>query len=232
MEVLFGVFAALAFIAALRLVFSTNSVQSTLAPVLVLFLIGLVFVILSHEFTDVLPSLRAPQVIFYMVGGLAVAGGMGVVFSNDLVHAALFLIMTLLMTAGVFVLISAEFLGLVQILLYGGAVSILIIFALMLTRARETPSLRLNGPQWPFALVTGIALSAVLDVMVARVDMWHDVTSTTYKTVADIGNALFDAYALPFEIASLVLIVALVGAIVIARAEETPELPAGQTEQR
>jgi NADH-quinone oxidoreductase subunit J len=232
MEVLFGVFAALAFLAALRLVFATNSVQTTIAPTLVLLLIGLLFIILSHEFTDVISALHAPQVVFYMVGGLALAGGMGVVFSNDLVHAALFLIMTLLMTAGVFVLVSAEFLGLVQILLYGGAVSILIIFALMLTRARESPTLRLNGPQWPFALVTGAGLGAVLILMVARVDLWKSVTDTTYKTIADIGNALFDTYALPFEVASLVLIVALVGAIVIARAEEAPELPAGQAEQR
>ncbi|HLZ68470.1 MAG TPA: NADH-quinone oxidoreductase subunit J [Dehalococcoidia bacterium] len=232
MEVLFGVFAALAFIAALRLVYATNSVQTTLAPLIVLLLVGLLFVILSHEFTDTISALHAPQVVFYMVGGLALAGGMGVVFANDLVHAALFLIMTLLMTAGVFVLVSAEFLGLVQILLYGGAVSILIIFALMLTRARETQALRLNGPQWPFALVTGGGLGAVLILMVARVDTWKGLTDTTYKTINDIGNALFDTYALPFEIASLVLIVALVGAIVIARAEETPELPAGQAEQR
>src|SRR5437870_2780864 len=128
MEVLFGIFAALAFIAALRVVFAANSLLTTLVPVAVLMVIGIIFLILSHEFTDTISSLHSAQVIFYMVGGLAVTGGMGVVFSQDIVHAALFLVMTLLMTAGVFVLVSAEFLGLVQILLYGGAVTILVIF--------------------------------------------------------------------------------------------------------
>ena len=65
------------------------------------------------------------QIIFYIVAALALLGALGVVGSGDIVHAALFLVLALLMTAGVFVLLSAEFLGLVQILIYGGAVTIL-----------------------------------------------------------------------------------------------------------
>src|SRR5579872_6067695 len=106
MEVLFGIFAALALLTALRVVFSGgNSLLSVMAPVAFLLLCGLVFLILSHEYTNTISALHSQQVLFYVVGGLALTGGMGVVFSNDIVHAALFLIMTLLMTAGVFVLI-------------------------------------------------------------------------------------------------------------------------------
>src|SRR5581483_6541022 len=123
---------------------------SVMTPVIVLLVAGLVFVVLSHEFTNSISSLHSGQVVFYMVGGLALTGGMGVVFSNDLVHAALFLVMTLLMTAAVFILISAEFLGVVQILIYGGGVTILVIFALMLTKARDLSQQRLNGSQWPW----------------------------------------------------------------------------------
>ena len=221
MEVLFGVFAALALLTALRVVFSGgNSVLSTMAPVAFLLLCGLVFIILSHEYTNSISSLHAQQVLFYMVGGLALTGGLGVVFSTDLVHAALFLIMTLLMTAGVFVLVSAEFLAIVQILLYGGAVVILVIFALMLTRARETGKVQLNGSQWPWGLLTGAGLGAVLILMVARTTWRGNENVINAVPIEQIGGALFDTYAIPFEIASLVLIVALVGAIVIARTED------------
>jgi len=219
MEILFGVFAVLAFIAALRVVFASNSLVATLAPVLVLLTAGVVFILLSHEFTDVFSAVHAAQVMFYIVAALALAGGMGVVFSQDIVHAALFLIMTLLMTAGVFVLVSAEFLGLVQILLYGGAVTILVIFALMLTRARESTA-KLNGSQWPFGLVAAAGLAAVLVLMMRRTDWPGDAAQPTYVGLEKIGTALFNDYALPFEIASLVLLVALVGAIVIARSED------------
>lgn len=221
MEVLFGVFAALAFIAALRIVFSGGGLISTLAPIALLLLIGLVFIVLSHEFTDSISSVHAQQIMFYMVGGLAVAGGMGVVFSRDIVHAALFLIMTLLMTAGVFVLIAAEFLALVQILLYGGAVVILVIFALMITRAREA-RVSLNGSQWPFGLAAGIGLAAVLILMVRKTNFSTGVNASLNAVGIDrIGNVLFNDYAIPFEIASLVLLVALIGAIVIARGDDT-----------
>jgi NADH-quinone oxidoreductase subunit J len=220
MEVLFGVFAALAFVAALRIVFSGGGLVSTTAPIALLLVAGLVFLILSHEFTDTLSSLHATQVMFYIIGGLAVTGGLGVVFSRDIVHAALFLIMTLLMTAGVFVLISAEFLALVQILLYGGAVVILVLFALMMTRARES-RVRLNGSQWPVGLAAAIGLAAVLILMVQRT-AWQATSDALQNVDIDrIGTALFNDYAIPFEIASLVLLVALIGAIVIARSEDS-----------
>lgn len=219
MQVLFGAFAVLAFVAALRLVFATNALGTTLAPVALLLVAGLVFVVLSHEFTNTISSLHAAQVVFYIVGGLALAGGMGVVFSQDIVHAALFLVMTLLMTAGVFVLISAEFLGLVQILLYGGAVTILVIFALMLTRARESTA-KLQGSQWPLGLVAAAGLGAVLVLMAGKTVWPGNTDQVTVTGIEKIGTALFNDYAVPFEVASLVLLVALIGAIVIARSEE------------
>jgi len=222
MEVLFGIVAAVAFFAALRLVFAGNSLIATLAPVAALLVTGLVFLVLSHEFTDVMPALHASQVIFYVVGALSITGGMGVAFTRDIVHAALFLVMTLLMNAAVFVLLSAEFLALVQILLYGGAVVILVIFALMITRARES-RVSLNGSQWPFGLAAATGIGAVLVLMVRRTVWAGGAASLDPIGVDKIGNALFSDFAIPFEIASLVLLVALIGAIVIARTEEPGE---------
>jgi NADH:ubiquinone oxidoreductase subunit 6 (subunit J) len=109
---------------------------------------------------------------------------------------------------------------LVQILLYGGAVTILVIFALMLTRARESRA-KLQGAQWPFGLVAAAGLGAVLLLMFHKT-VWPGNTNTvTAAGIERIGIALFNDYALPFEIASLVLLVALIGAIVIARSEES-----------
>jgi NADH-quinone oxidoreductase subunit J len=163
--------------------------------------------------------MSAEQIIFYIVAALALLGALGVVASGDIVHAALFLILALLMTAGVFVLLSAEFIGLVQILIYGGAVTILVIFALMLTRARQL-RLSLNGSQQPFAVVAGLLLAAMLVFMMVQT-AWPGTTDhVTLVPFEQFGTALFRVYSVPFELASLVLLVALIGAVVIARTED------------
>lgn len=159
------------------------------------------------------------QIIFYIVAALALAGALGVVGSGDVVHAALFLVLALLMAAGVFVLLSAEFLGLVQILIYGGAVTILVIFALMLTRARQI-RMRLNGSQQPFGLVAAVVLAAALVYMIVRTAWPGPTDRLTVVPFERFGGALFTVYTVPFELASLVLLVALVGAVVIARSED------------
>jgi NADH:ubiquinone oxidoreductase subunit 6 (subunit J) len=164
-------------------------------------------------------NMSVEQVVFYIVAIVAIAGAIGVVSSGDIVHSALFLVLALLMTAGVFVLLSAEFLGLVQILIYGGAVTILIIFALMLTRARQM-RMRLNGSQQPFALVAGVVVAAGLVFMVLKTAWPGPTDRWTLVPFDKFGSELFNAYSVPFELASLVLLIALVGAVVIARSED------------
>jgi NADH-quinone oxidoreductase subunit J len=159
------------------------------------------------------------QIIFYILAVIAVFGALGVVLSNDIVHAALFLVLALLMAAGVFVVLSAEFLGLVQILIYGGAVTILVIFALMLTRARQM-RLRLNGSQLPFAAVAGLVLAALLIYMILQTAWPGSTNRLTVVPFDQFGTELFKTFSVPFELASLVLLVALIGAVVIARSED------------
>ncbi len=159
------------------------------------------------------------QWVFYVIAALAIAGALGVVFSGDVVHAALFLVLALLMTAGVFIVLSAEFLGLVQILIYGGAVTILIIFALMLTRARQL-NMRLNGGQQPFAVFAGLILVSALIYMIVQTAWPGSTDRITVVPFERFGTELFSTYLVPFELASLVLLVALVGAVVIARSED------------
>ena len=163
------------------------------------------------------------QVIFYLIAALAVGGALGVVLARNAVYAVLFLIMALLAVAGVYILLASEFLALVQVLIYAGAVTVLLLFALMLTRATDVPE-SMTGAQWPLAVVVSVLLGGLLLVTVTTSDWPGDADGTITRVLfEDLGEALFTQWAVPFEIASLVLFVALVGAIVIAREEEEEE---------
>jgi NADH-quinone oxidoreductase subunit J len=143
-------------------------------------------------------------------------GGVGVVTTRNVVYAALFLLLSLLAVAGVFVLVFAEFLALVQVLIYGGAIIMVLVFAIMLTRTKEFPRIS-DNPQWFLGIVASVAVVGVLiaSFLIDRPDAVRpDLPVFTFN---DLGWALFTQWALPFEIASLVLLVALIGAIIIAR---------------
>ena len=159
------------------------------------------------------------EVIFYFVAALAVLGALGVVLARNVVHSALFLVLALLAVAGVFILLSAEFLAIVQVLIYGGAVTILILFAMMLTRVRDTPQ-ALDGPQRPFAALAAGAFLGLSVVSVVTTDAWDGVEEINVVSFNALGDPLFRNWAAPFEVASLVLLVALIGAIILARGEE------------
>ena len=159
------------------------------------------------------------EVIFYFVAALTVLGGLGVVLARNVVHSALFLIVALLAVAAVFILLSAEFLAIVQVLIYGGAVTILILFAMMLTRVRDMPG-ALDGPQRPFAALAAAAFLAISILAVVSAEWPGETEEITVIAFSDLGDKLFRNWAVPFEVASLVLLVALIGAIILAREEE------------
>lgn len=139
---------------------------------------------------------------------------MGVVLTRNVVHAALALLLSLIAVAGVYLVLFAEFLALVQVLIYGGAVIIVLLFAIMLTRGSEYPRISDNR-QWPLA---ALAAMGVLGVLIPSF-LINSVDNTKAQSPAftDLANSLFTRWAIPFEIASLVLLVALIGAIIIAR---------------
>lgn len=159
------------------------------------------------------------QVVFYFIAALAVGGALGVVLMRSTVYAALFLILALLAVAGVYILLASEFLALVQVLIYGGAVTVLLLFALMLTRTGDLPE-AMVGAQWPLAVVASAVLAGLLIATNATTDWPGDTGEITTVPFERVGEVLFRQWAVPFEIASLVLLVALVGAIILARQEE------------
>ena len=159
------------------------------------------------------------EIVFFLVAALSIVTAIGVVTVPNVVHAALLLIGSLLSVAGFYILLSNEFLALVQVLIYAGGVATIILFGLMLTRGREMPTVSV-GAQWPFALVVTSALAIVLLLAIVDTEWPRDAGMVTLIGIQTLGGALFRTWLLPFEIASVVLLVALIGAVVISRPEE------------
>jgi len=151
--------------------------------------------------------------LFIILAVLSIGGGLGVVLTRNVVHAALFLLVSLIAVAGVYLILFAEFLALVQVLIYGGAIIIVILFAVMLTRSSDYPRIS-DNKQWPLAAVAALALLGVL--VPSFVINSVEGTKAQSASFTGIGESLFTTWAVPFEIASLVLLVALIGAIIIA----------------
>ena len=158
------------------------------------------------------------EVIFAVLGLVGLGAAVRLVTAENVVHAALYLVVALGTVAGVFLLLAAEFVAWVQILIYVGAIVVLLLFGLMLTRApigREA----LDNQQRGFAAVVGLAVLAGLAVLVWDTFPSAEIRLGTSST-ADVGTSLFSAYILPFEVVSFLLLAALIGAIVLARREE------------
>ena len=172
-------------------------------------------------------ELNAQTIAFFIFAILTLGGALGVVASRNLIHGALYLIVSLFGGAGFFVLLSAPFIAVVQVLVYIGAIAILIIFAVMLTRSMTTLR-ELYNRQWWLSALVGALLFVLLTVAVI-VPVWggngtrsDQPVSDEVATTQDLGVALVDGnqYVLPFEVASLLLTGAMIGAIVIARDTE------------
>ena len=169
-------------------------------------------------------ELNAQSIAFFIFSVLTLGGALGVVISRNLIHGALYLIVSLFGGAGFFVLLSAPFLAAVQVLVYIGAIAILIIFAVMLTRSM-TQMRELFNQQWWLSAIVGVVLFVLLGIGVIFPVWGANGTNPNLPatdevaTTADLGVALVDGnqYVLPFEVASLLLTAAMIGAILIAR---------------
>ena len=163
--------------------------------------------------------MNSTQVIFIILSAVALIGALGVVVSRKLFHAAIFLVLSFVGVAGFYVLLEAEFLAMIQILVYVGAIAILIIFAIMLSRRMMSSEFRASNEQWLWALVAGVALFVILVVILVQVNWPVVEAAVPDNTVSELGQALVspDQYLLVFEVASVLLLVALVGAVIIAR---------------
>jgi NADH-quinone oxidoreductase subunit J len=152
---------------------------------------------------------------FWMLAGLTVGSGLMVVAVRNLIHAVVFLILSFLGIAGLYVTLSADFVAVTQVLIYAGAVSVLILFAIMLT-----PQAGRDNAE-TFLRLPGLILTAVLAFTISGVVLTTDWNVSSRggfeETAQAIGEALLGTYVLPFEIASVLLLAAMIGAIVLIK---------------
>jgi NADH-quinone oxidoreductase subunit J len=161
------------------------------------------------------------QIIFLLVALFTLGSGFMVVTTGNLVHAALWLVSTLFGVAVVFALLNASFLAVVQVVVYIGAIAILFIFAVMLTRKdMRDQGAQVNPNWWVGALLSVLTFGGLFFLLQG----WNGLSKTAsdipsgFDAISELGNALVSptGYVLPFEVASVLLVAALVGAVYIA----------------
>ena len=167
----------------------------------------------------------AQNIAFGILAASAVLAALRVVTTKNVVHAALYLVVVLSSIAAIFILLAAEFVAVVQVLVYVGAIVVLFLFGVMLTRARVGHDDDLDGDQRWIGAVVSVFLLGILSY--ALVDYFGDDKLPKLKGSAEainatrgsgaVGDAIFSTYLVPFEVVSVLLLAALVGAIVLAR---------------
>ena len=162
--------------------------------------------------------LVAQNIFFGIIAVVAIAAALRMVTTSNVVHAALYLMIVLGAVAATFVILAAEFLAASQVLVYIGAIVVLLLFGVMLTRARIGGDVDLNYDQrWLGALVA-VFLLAVMSYSLW--DRYEDVLLPEDRQVqrtAEVADSIFATYIVPFEAVSVLLLAALIGAIVVAR---------------
>lgn len=159
-------------------------------------------------------------IVFIVVSAAVLGFAVLTVTARNMFNAALCLVGALFGVAGLFVLLETEFLAVVQVMVYVGAIATLIVFAIMLSRDMMRRDIRGTNEQWIEGLVAATLLFALLAVLVARVDWPEGAALVKANRITDLGIALVGEYVIPFEVASVVLLVGMIGAIIIARERE------------
>lgn len=165
------------------------------------------------------PLPTVSQVVFLAIAMLAVIGSLAVVLARNLFHSALGLVAAFFGAAGVYIVAEAEFIGVSQVLVYVGAISTLITFAIMLTRGMmfgaTSPRNRQSGTAAIITLLTFIVLGALVQAI-----PWPQSGEAIVDgeaIIAGLGRAFVNEYVVPFQLLAMLLLVALAGAIVLAR---------------
>lgn len=163
--------------------------------------------------------LVAQNIAFYVIAAVMVVSAIRVVSSRNIMHAALWLVLVLAGVAAQYILVAAEFVAITQVLVYLGAIIVLFLFGIMLTRAQSTDPEDTDHrrPVKIGAAVVGLALLGLLSY--SLVDGFRDTEfgDIVVQRTAEVSDSIFSTYLLPFEVLSVLLLAALIGAIVLAR---------------
>ena len=159
------------------------------------------------------------NIVFGFIAALMIYGAVRVVTTTNVVHAALWLVVVLAGMGGNYILLQAEFVAVTQFMVYIGAIVVLFLFGVMLTRTPGAEGVESNPKMVPIGIVTAVLLFAVMAY--SLIDGFGDdqVRPTAGNPTSELSDAIFSSYLLPFELVSVLLLAALIGAIVLARKE-------------
>jgi NADH-quinone oxidoreductase subunit J len=153
---------------------------------------------------------------FYVAAVAVVLGALAVVFLPRIIHAALSLVLFFIGIGGIFILLHAEFVAVAQIIIYAGAITVLVLFAVMLTQRSQSPeSNPFNLQRGAAAVVAGATFAGLVPALLSL--RGAAVPGPSQDLTPELGKAMLGQWILPFEIASVLLLAAMIGAIVIAR---------------
>ncbi len=160
------------------------------------------------------------DIVFYAFAALTIISAIGVVFSRSILYAAFSLLFTFFGVAALYVLLSADFIAITQILLYVGGILVLIIFGIMLTSRANSVEVKRGALQIvPAVIVAGVIAGTLIGVLTTT--RWPTANYSPFQeTARPIGVLLMTQFVLPFELASVLLLVALIGSVIIARREK------------
>lgn len=162
------------------------------------------------------------QILFFFVATVAIAAGIGLIVSRNPVTSALWLVLNLFCIAVLYVTLNAQFIGVIQILVYAGAIMVLFLFVIMLLNLAELPDLQAVDWKLGAAFVLAMAVLAQLVYVIARgFDVLPESVeveaSATSGSAYALGQELFTRYALPLEVIGVLLLVATIGAVMLAK---------------
>jgi len=160
------------------------------------------------------------EITFWFIAGLTIISAVMVVYSKKLLNSAIALLFTLFGVAGLYVFLWADFLAAVQIVVYIGGILILIIFGIMLTNRITTVHISHSSIQRGYGGMVVVGLMGFLGWMIVRTPWLQGQSVEPEQTVAIIGRLLLTDYLMPFEVTSVLLLGALIGAATLSRAEE------------
>jgi NADH-quinone oxidoreductase subunit J len=165
--------------------------------------------------------MTAQMAVFLVLAAVAVAGAVSLILQRHPIHSALSLIMVMVALAGLYLLLGADFIAAVQIIVYGGAIMVLFVFVIMLLNAGEEERTNLSRMARYVGLPLGILFLLEMAYWIARVSANLTPAAGSAGSTRDLATLLFRDYVFPFELTSILILIAVLGALVLARREDS-----------
>jgi NADH-quinone oxidoreductase subunit J len=165
--------------------------------------------------------MTAPLIIFFALAALAVLGALSLIFQRHPIHSALSLIVVMVSLAGLYLLLGAEFVAAVQIIVYGGAIMVLFVFVIMLLNAGEEERTNFSKLASFAGIPLAVALTGFLAAAIARSGEGLQAASQpgAIASTKQLSSMIFKEFVYPFELTSFLILIAILGAIVLAQRE-------------